>query len=369
MLAETLAAGEHNVHLLVFHEGEDVRMEGVVLDRVHAFPGTSGIGPGFSLKKIICDILMLCKASRLIRQGNFDLVHAVEEAAFIALALKRLYRIPYLYDMDSSLALQMQEKFSFLKPAGTMMQSAENAVIRKSLGVIAVCKSLEDIARRADVDKPILRLEDVSMLPAEIKQQEDIRNDYKISGTVFMYVGNLESYQGIDLLLESFALACRQRDDAALVIIGGKETDITAYGEKARQLGIDANTFFLGPRPISDLGSCLVQADILVSPRISGNNTPMKIYSYLDSGRPVLATRLTTHTQVLDDSISLLAEPTAEAFAGAMVELLDKPEQRKKLAGTAKNRVQKEFTRTAFARKLLAFYDTIDRNIQLGTGK
>jgi glycosyltransferase involved in cell wall biosynthesis len=364
MLAESLAGNGHKVHLLVFHEGEDVHMDGVVLDRVQAFPGTSGIGPGFSLKKIISDVLMLWKAGRLIRKGNFDLIHAVEEAAFIALILNKMYGVPYLYDMDSSLALQMQEKFSFLKPVGTVMQAAENAVIGRSLGVIAVCKSLEDIARRADADKPILRLEDVSMLPPDIEQQEDIRKEFNISGTIFMYVGNLESYQGIDLMLESFALAVKGRTDAALVIIGGKETDITKYREKTRQLGIDAETFFLGPRPITDLGSCLIQAEVLLSPRISGNNTPMKIYSYLDSGRPVLATRLTTHTQVLDDTISLLAEPTPEKFSTAMLQLLEHPEQRKKLAAQAREKVRQEFTRKAFERKLSAFYGEIEKGIQ-----
>ena len=45
----------------------------------------------------------------------------------------------------------------------------------------------------------------------------------------------------------------------------------------------------------------LLAADVLVSPRLKGLNTPMKIYSYLDSGSAVLATRLRTHTQVLDD--------------------------------------------------------------------
>jgi glycosyltransferase involved in cell wall biosynthesis len=368
MLAESLAASGHKVHLLVFNDGEDVEMKGVLLDRVRSFPGTSGIGPGFSLKKLISDQLMLCKASRLIRKGDFDLVHAVEESAFIALALQKFYGVPYLYDMDSSLALQMEDKFSFLGPVCSILRSAENGAIRKSIGVVAVCKSLEKIARDADADKPILRLEDVSMLPRNIEIKEDIRKEQKISGPIFMYVGNLESYQGIDLMLESFALASTGRNDTALVIIGGKETAIRKYRGKAEQLRINTKTFFLGTRPISELGSCLIQADILLSPRISGNNTPMKIYSYLDSGKPVLATRLTTHTQVLDNRISLLAGPTPKEFGAAMVQLLEKPELRKQLAEQAKERVRQDFSREAFKRKLLSFYNEIEKIIPLTKG-
>ena len=55
------------------------------------------------------------------------------------------------------------------------------------------------------------------------------------------------------------------------------------------------------------LASLLAQADVLVSPRTRGNNTPMKIYSYLDAGRAVLATDLPTHTQVLTPECARLA--------------------------------------------------------------
>ena len=37
-----------------------------------------------------------------------------------------------------------------------------------------------------------------------------------------------------------------------------------------------------------------------VSPRSRGTNTPLKIYQYLRSGKPIVATRLLTHTQVLE---------------------------------------------------------------------
>ncbi len=53
-----------------------------------------------------------------------------------------------------------------------------------------------------------------------------------------------------------------------------------------------------------------------------GTNTPLKIYQYLRSGRPIVATRLLTHTQVLDDHVAMLTEPTPEAFAEGIVRIL-----------------------------------------------
>ena len=68
-----------------------------------------------------------------------------------------------------------------------------------------------------------------------------------------MYVGNLEGYQGIDLLLESFSKVLKVIEGIDLVIIGGEERDIKAYKGKSKNLGIDSRIHFLGkkatPRP------------------------------------------------------------------------------------------------------------------------
>ncbi|HDL98210.1 MAG TPA: glycosyltransferase [Desulfobacteraceae bacterium] len=243
------------------------------------------------------------------------------------------------------------------------MSAFENGAIRRSAGVIAVCRSLEEIARQRDPEKLVLRLEDVSLLQQDRQVAEDIRRQTGATGPVFMYVGNLEAYQGIDFLLESFVRLKKVQKEAALVVIGGKDADISRYGERAATLGIGGSVHFLGPRPVGDLACYLRQADVLVSPRIKGNNTPMKIYSYLDSGRPLVATRLPAHTQVLDDEIARLAEPVPEKFAEAMLELGIDPALREKIAGQAGARVKEEFTRAAFQRKLVGFYRRLEETL------
>src|SRR5690606_29170982 len=116
-----------------------------------------------------------------------------------------------------------------------------------------------------------------------------------------------ESYQGIDLLLESFVIALSKNHRLRLAIIGGETSDIVKYKTKADQLNINQFVRFYGPRPVFHLHGYLKQADILVSPRIKGGNTPMKVYSYLASGIVLLATDLDTHTQVMDNTICHLA--------------------------------------------------------------
>jgi len=363
LLTEELADMGHRVDLLVFAEGEDIAIPHVRIIRVTPLPGLRDIRPGFSCKKLCCDVLMFFKAFQLMCRRKYDEIHAVEESVFIALVLKKIFAIPYVYDMDSSLSRQLADRYACLGRIAVLLEWFEKKAVRCSNGVVAVCQSLEDMARGFAPDKPILRLEDISLLQPASERCENIRKEYNISGKVIMYVGNLEPYQGIDLLLESFALIDGARVEASLVIIGGSAQDQRRYQEKTRALGIDDRVLFLGPRPVERLGDYLRQADILVSPRIHGNNTPMKIYSYLDSGRPLLATRLPTHTQVLNDSVAMLVAPEPGEFARGMVTLIVDAEKRNQLAAAAAELVEKEFSRSAFHRKLEQFYEQLEETL------
>ncbi len=202
----------------------------------------------------------------------------------------------------------------------------------------------------------MLRLEDFTLLRDEVSLPPREQMEISSSRPRAMYVGNLEPYQGIDLLLDAFVIARKKVPDASLVIIGGAEADRVLYQKRAKELGIGDATHFEGPKPVDHLGAYLEQADVLLSPRTKGFNTPMKVYSYLDSGRALLATRLPTHTQVLDDEISCLADPEPVAFGEALAHLLANPEEAQRIGNAARARVERDFTREAYARKLAAFY-------------
>ena len=365
LVLESLSIQGHRIKVLTYPEGENVELANCEILRLPAVPGLKNVKPGLSWKKIVYDLLMFFKARRLARQHRFDLIHAVEESAFIAKSITKSFGIPYVYDMDSSLAQQVVEKYGFLSFLLPFLEQIEKTAIKSSIGVIPVCKSIEDTVLKYEPDKLVQRLEDISLLAREdidvIEQGEKINVD----GAVIMYIGNLEKYQGIDLLLESFQMVSQTVKDAHLVIIGGAERDINSYKDRSVELGIARKTLFMGPRPLSDLGFYFEQADILVSPRFKGYNTPMKIYSYLDSGKAVLATRLLTHTQVLDDEIAYLVEPNAQSMASGMLELLRNESLRNRLADQARQRVQEEYTFEAYQRKLCGFYGILEKKLAL----
>ena len=363
---EFLSSRGHQVDLLTFHEGEDVDIPNCRIHRIARPLWIRNIRPGFSVKKVVCDVFMFVKCLGMVRRNRYDLIHAVEEAAFIAAAMQRIAGIPYVYDMDSSLAEQLVDAYPGLQFAFTTLRKCEAVAVRHSLGVLTVCAALEDVAHGHAPDKPIGRVEDTTLLDPNPASSRNGQGDSILpsgvdgASPVAMYVGNLEHYQGIGLLLEGFRHALLRVPNAHLVIVGGIPEDIAHYGQRAIQLGIGSRVHFLGQRPISALEDLFRRADVLVSPRLKGLNTPMKIYSYLDSGTAVLATRLRTHTQVLDDHTAYLVEPDPESLGNGLAELLSDPVLRERLANQAKAYVQREFTPEAAHRKLGSFYTMME---------
>jgi glycosyltransferase involved in cell wall biosynthesis len=365
---QVLCERDDTIDLVAYHQGKDVSYKNVTLHRIPRVPFAQNIRPGLSAKKIICDAVMLVVVLRLALRNRYQLVHAVEESVFIALLLKWLFGIPYIYDMDSSLSQQISEKHPGATRLIPVLSGMERIAIQHASAVAPVCEAIAQHIEQYNPTKVVI-LPDISLLQrVDPGAAEALRATLGIRGTLLLYVGNLEIYQGIDLLLESFALVAQINQEAHLVIIGGATPDIQKYEEKCRALGIDQRVHFRGPRPVDHLAAYLAQADILISPRTRGANTPMKVYSYLDSGRAVLATDLPTHTQVLNDRVAVLADPVPEKFAQAMLILIDDPARREQISAAGHQLIQEEYSYSAFQARLNGLYDWLKRQLHIDLG-
>lgn len=361
LLLQALSAQGHQVDVLAYHEGCDRAYPGVRIFRIPRLPGLSGVGPGPSLKKVLCDVPFAVMALRLARRTRYDLVHAVEESVFIAQWIKRLHGVPYLYDMDSSLADQLLGKYPALRVVAGVLRGLEQAAVRDAEIVVPVCDALAETAqaygaRRIEVLRDISLLSSNGAAPAGTPLRVAAGQ-----GPIAMYVGNLEAYQGIDLLLRSFAVARAQVPDARLMIVGGRPADIRRYRQVAKHLALNGAVQFTGPRPVAELANYLEAADVLVSPRLRGGNTPMKIYSYLDSGKAVLATNLPTHTQVLNHQVAVLAAPEPPAFGAALGSLLQDPALRRRLGEAGRRLIAERHSYAVFEAALAGVYRELGR--------
>ncbi len=354
---QALAAQGHTVDVLSYHEGEDVQIESVTHHRTAKPPFVKRIPIGPSWQKALCDLAMTFKAVSMARRNNYDVIHAVEESAFIAWLIRPLFGIPYIFDMDSLMSLQIIEKNKLLTPIAWVFSWMEKRTVKRSQGVLAVCPALVDVAMRYHPTGNVALLPDIPFTGSDADALPDPLT--QATGTRLMYVGNLETYQGIDLMLDAFAKVADTHKDATLLIVGGSAEHIQQYKAKAGALHDQGRVIFVGPVPIDSLGAVLTYADILVSPRTMGNNTPMKIYSYLQSGKPVVATRLATHTQVMNDDVCILVEPDPNAMALGMTKLIDSAETRQKIGDAGKTYVEREFSEQRFRQRLSDFYSTL----------
>lgn len=357
----TLSEAGYEVDLLTFTGGEDRSYPGLRTFRVGGRISEKPARPGLSGKKLLFDLLMLVRALKLVATNDYKLVHAVEESSFIAMLLRLIYRVPYLNDMDSRMTTQITDRLVWLKPFDSLLWAIESLPTRFASGVVTMCDSLRAQVRSVRSDN-VFVVKDVSLLSyynaTELEtppQLDQIREQFQ---SVLMYIGNLEPYQGIDLLLQSFAQfqTSNSNPTAALIIVGGDIERIASYRERAAELNIAEQTFFLGHQRIGMLKALTSKADILISPRIQGTNTPLKLYSYLDSGVPVLATDLQTHTQVVDSEQAMLCQPTPASMARAMADLATDPQLRKTLAANAKQLVQERHSLDVFRTEMLGIY-------------
>ncbi|MEX0886986.1 MAG: glycosyltransferase family 4 protein [Phycisphaeraceae bacterium] len=362
LLVRALGERGHEVDLVTYHEGRDQHHPGVTLHRIRAPRWLADVTPGFSGKKLVCDLLLLAKAWAVWRRRRPDVVHAGEEAVFIALALRVVHGTPYVYDMDSSLAQQLVEQMPALAPASRPLAACERVAIRRSLAAAPVCDELAALAR--DRGAPHVQvLHDISQLrvdgqvqPGQVRAKAGLADD----DPVVMYVGNFEPYQGLDLLLAAGARARARGARFHLVLLGGTAGQARQIEAQAAAMGIDDRVHCVGPWPLERLHEALVDADVLVVPRTRGVNTPMKVFPFLHSGKPVLATDLRTHTQILDTSIAMLAPPEADAFAAALTRLLGDRALREQLGAAGRRFVEANHTYAAHRQRVDQLYAYIE---------
>lgn len=360
MLAEVLCGQGHAVDLLTYHEGADLDIDGLRILRTPALPGLRHVPIGISWKKLVCDLLLCGRLLSLALSRHYDVIHAVEEAVFPAVLLRSRARARVVYDMDSMLGESLVSKWRLLQPAERMLRAMERAVIRRADAVFAVCN---DLARHATVDAPgvpVFLIEDVALPSSPLGGgAEPLRELLGIEGTLALYVGNLQRYQGVEQLVRAMAQLPKS-PDLTLVLIGGAQEDIARVRSLVRKLHQEARVYLLGPRPLAQLGGFLAQADIVVSPRLRGSNTPMKIYSYMNSGTAILATRIASHTQVLDDDCALLVEPGPQALAKGLAALAADGALRARLGAAGRRRAAERYSVEAFRQKVRAAYQTLE---------
>ena len=203
-------------------------------------------------------LVMFVECLRMVRRTRYDLIHAVEESAFIAAAAEAVSGIPYIYDMDSSLAEQMVEAYprlqfaaavpALLRVGGRAPEPRRADGVRGARGRGAgprpgqagrPGRGQHAAARRSRRARPTAtgRFPRRSGAPGRSRCTSAIWSATRASTCCSRGSGH----------------TLRTVPSASLVIVGGREDDIRRYRRIAASLGILPRVHFLGPRPVSAL--------------------------------------------------------------------------------------------------------------------
>lgn len=357
-MVATLTAAGHDVDLLCYPQGEDLALPRLRLRRSLRLPvGRVKAGP--SLAKLLLDVPFTLQAVFRLFTRRYHAVHAVEEAAHLIAPFARLRGVPLVADVDSSIPDQLRESgFATRGPLLWLAEAFEGYALRGSAAVVTVCGSLTEGVKRRVPQARVFQIEDPPLVdaahPPSPAAVAALRASLGLAaGPVAFYSGNFEGYQGVPLLVDAMALV----PELQLVLVGGEPEQVAALQARAKANG--ARCVFAGKRPPEELPAFLALADVLVSPRSKGVNTPFKIYTYLASGKPLVATRIVTHTQLLDDALAVLTDVSAAGLAAGLRFVLEHPGDARERAGRGAALLEREFSAARYAEKVRGAYAQI----------
>ena len=178
-----------------------------------------------------------------------------------------------------------------------------------------------------------------------------------------IYAGTLESYQGIDLLLEAFVFVAKADPEAFLLIVGGSSEQTQLFSNLATELGINQQCLFTGRVEQSLAQHYANQAKVQVSPRRSGTNTPLKVYQQLASGVPLVATCIYSHTQVLNDSVAFLVEPEPQDLGRGILQALTNEAEAQQKAKNAQTLYQEKYSREVYTQKMINLLEFVTQTL------
>jgi glycosyltransferase involved in cell wall biosynthesis len=356
----------HQVTVLTYHLGQEVDLPGVRIHRIPNIRFISEVKVGPSWAKPLLDTLLFALAFKHLLSGTYQVIHTHEEAALIGMLLAALFRKAHIYDMHSSLPGQFKNfGFGNVWPLVQAFKLLEHWVLRTCHAVIVVGADLEQIVRRINPEARLVRLENLPVQAYGIHPSPEAVLAVRASmppgkRVCIAYAGTFERYQGLDLLLNSAKLVALREPAALFMWVGGRPDQLPYWQAQVDANDLHDHILLCGVVPLAESLAYLEAADILVSPRRDGTSVPLKIYTYLQAGKPIVATQSFAHTQVLTSDTAMLVEPTPESLAAGILHLAGDPALRLALGRQAHALALEKFNVADHVGKLAELYRSLD---------
>jgi glycosyltransferase involved in cell wall biosynthesis len=300
--------------------------------------------PGF----IVRSYLFALNASKALNGGKFDAVYTRSEA--VASLLARPDR-PVFYEMHDVRKGYLQKKS-----------------LRKAAGIIAITHGLADYCRSMGIDqeKILVAPDGVDLGKFEISEDQHscrVKTGLPVDKKIVLYVGHLYEWKGAHVLAEAVSLLGK---DVLVVFVGGMKGNVDSFRERfapgAKGSAItDGRIFITGHQPHALIPRYLRAADVLVLPNSAKEDisrlytSPMKLFEYMASGVPIVASNLPSIHEVIDESTAFFAKPDdPQSLAEGIRYVLGHQKEAVQKAGRSVDKV-KDYDWACRGRRISAF--------------
>jgi glycosyltransferase involved in cell wall biosynthesis len=342
---EALSKLGYSVDLATFPVGLEVVYPGIrVLRTANPFR-FKRVPVGLSFRKLVLDLCLFVTVLRLALRNHYDCVHGVEEGVAIALVIKAFFRWPVIYDMQSSLPEQLRIIRGLGRGPGRWLCLKFERLLVKYANCIIASRGLARRVLSIDPEKEVVECifsgHDALSFNVDLAQRLGV-----FKRPTVIYMGNFAPYQGLDHLLDAAAKVKTEIPDVVFLLVGGTEIEMALLAKAIRKQGLDNNVQIFARRPRCEVPEYLALADVLVSARTSGENAPLKLFEYMKSGKPIIATDIPAHRTLLSEKTAILVKSQAHALANGILQALRDPELARKVAQAALTAAQINETKT-----------------------
>jgi glycosyltransferase involved in cell wall biosynthesis len=196
----------------------------------------------------------------------------------------------------------------------------------------------------------------IASLKLKIREELGLPQDKILIGYVGM-LKTMDMEKGIDVAIQSLKFL---DENYILVLVGGKREDIEFYKKQAEESNLSSRVFFIGWVKHKLVPLYLKSFDILITPFPENKHykfymSPLKIFEYMASGAPIIASDLPSIREILNENNAVLVEPdNAEKLAEGIKKVLLNKDLADKISKQALEDVQ-GYTWQKRAEKILEF--------------
>jgi len=292
------------------------------------------------------------------------------KSAYLYLLFKKYKGLIYSRDQFSSMFLSLNNKIVFeLHSLPKNIKFHHRYFLKRMYKIIAISQGLKNDLIKLGIPKDkILTAPDgvdlknfkkIKESKKELRKELDLPFDKKI----VLYTGHLYKWKGVYILAQA---ANDLPGDYLIVFVGGTEHNLGKFKKFIKDNNLK-NILLLGHKKNEVIPQYLKSADVLILPnsgkeRISSHYTsPMKLFEYMASGVPIVASDLPSIREILNKNNSVLvgADNPGELSNG-IKNILQNKELADRISKQAREEV-KNYIWEKRAKKILDFISDVER--------